>query len=117
MNASRMMAKMTATSQKKNMTMPGMAYPATSLVLATAPGYPAQPDLFRPIGTPARRLTRRRSNPPRRADGWVSGEEAAYAEARLAVGPLAGPRHPPLMPSPARLIRLINRSYDDRRGG
>jgi len=71
----------------------------------------------RSSGAPARRLTSRRSNPPRRADGWVSGAEAAYAEARLAVGPLAGPRHPPLMPSPARLMRLINRSYDDRRGG
>src|SRR6185437_1946360 len=52
MNASRMMAKRTTTSQKKNTTIPGMAYPATSLVLATAPGYPARPNLFGTLGTP-----------------------------------------------------------------
>ena len=89
MNASRMMARMTTTSQKKNTTMPGIAYPATSLVLATGPGYPAVPDLFRTVGY-----------------GWLAGpavgpahpggpaagavnEATAYAEARLAVGPIS----------------------------
>ena len=46
MNASRMMARMMTTNQKKNTMMPGMAYPATVLVLATAASYPQQPDLF-----------------------------------------------------------------------
>jgi hypothetical protein len=42
------MARTTITSQKKNMTIPGMAYPATDLALvATAPSYPGLPDLFR----------------------------------------------------------------------
>ena len=42
------MARTTTTSQKKNTTMPGMAYPATVLVLvATAASYPGPPDLFR----------------------------------------------------------------------
>ena len=36
MNASRMMARMITTTQKKNTIMPGMAYPATVLALATA---------------------------------------------------------------------------------
>ena len=36
---------MTTTNQKKNTTIPGMAYPATVLALATAPSYPASPDL------------------------------------------------------------------------
>jgi hypothetical protein len=46
MNASRMMAKMTMTTQKKNTTMPGMAYPATVLALATAVSYPLAQPLF-----------------------------------------------------------------------
>lgn len=71
---------------------------------------------------PANRHPRSSPDPPSvqpTPEGRWLGQwrEAAYAEARLAVGPLAGPRHPPLMPSPARLMRLINRSYDDRRGG
>ena len=45
MNASKMMATMTTTTQKKNTTMPGMAYPATVLALATAASYPPPPDL------------------------------------------------------------------------
>ena len=49
--------------------------------------------------------------------GQWKGEAAAYAEARLAVGPVAGPRHPPLMPSPARLMRQLNRYHHDSRGG
>lgn len=40
------MTKITITSQKKNTTMPGMAYPATDLVLATGVSYPAKADLF-----------------------------------------------------------------------
>jgi hypothetical protein len=44
-NASRMMARMTTTNQKKNTMMPGMAYPATVLDLATAVSYPLPPDL------------------------------------------------------------------------
>jgi hypothetical protein len=46
MYASTMMATMTTTNQKKNTTMPGMAYPATVLDLATAASYPPSPDLF-----------------------------------------------------------------------
>ena len=45
-NASRMMARITTTTQKKNTMMPGMAYPATVLALATATSYPPAPDLF-----------------------------------------------------------------------
>src|SRR5215472_10371587 len=63
MNASKMMARIATTIQKKNTTMPGMAYPATVLVLATAASYPSPPELFGgclQIGT--RRHARRRSN-------------------------------------------------------
>jgi hypothetical protein len=45
MYASRMMTRMTTTNQKKNTTIPGMTYPATLLVLATASSYPAPPGL------------------------------------------------------------------------
>jgi hypothetical protein len=45
-NASKMIARMTTTTQKKNTMMPGMAYPATVLALATAASYPPPPDLF-----------------------------------------------------------------------
>jgi hypothetical protein len=41
-----MMARMITTTQKKNTMMPGMAYPATVLALATAASYPRPPDLF-----------------------------------------------------------------------
>ena len=37
---------MTTTNQMKNQMMPGMAYPATLLALATGPSYPAPLDLF-----------------------------------------------------------------------
>jgi hypothetical protein len=46
MNASKMMARITTTIQKKNTMMPGMAYPATVLALATATSYPPALDLF-----------------------------------------------------------------------
>jgi hypothetical protein len=46
MYASRMMARITTTNQKKNTTMPGIAYPATLLALATGANYPSPPDLF-----------------------------------------------------------------------
>jgi len=46
MDASKMMARITTTTQKKNTTMPGMAYPATVLALATATSYPPPPGLF-----------------------------------------------------------------------
>src|SRR5215472_8888425 len=46
MNASRMMARITTTTQKKNTMMPGIAYPATVLALATAASYPPPPGLF-----------------------------------------------------------------------
>jgi len=46
MNASRMMARIATTTQKKNTMMPGTAYPATVLALATATSYPPPPDLF-----------------------------------------------------------------------
>src|SRR5947209_2435032 len=44
-NARRMMTRITTTNQKKNTTIPGIAYPATDLALATASSYPAPPDL------------------------------------------------------------------------
>jgi hypothetical protein len=40
------MARIATTSQKKNHTMPGIAYPATDLALATGPSYPGQFNLF-----------------------------------------------------------------------
>jgi hypothetical protein len=40
------MTKITTTSQKKNTTIPGIAYPATDLALATCASYPAKADLF-----------------------------------------------------------------------
>jgi len=40
------MATMTTTTQKKNTMMPGMAYPAIALVLATAVSYPPTPVSF-----------------------------------------------------------------------
>jgi hypothetical protein len=46
MNASKMMARMATTTQKKNTTMPGMAYPATVLALATTASYPLPGMLF-----------------------------------------------------------------------
>ena len=47
MNASKMMARIMTTTQKKNTMMPGMAYPATVLaLLAMAASYPPPPDLF-----------------------------------------------------------------------
>jgi hypothetical protein len=48
MNASKMMARMTTTTQKKNTMMPGIAYPATVLALATAASYPLLRDLSAP---------------------------------------------------------------------
>ena len=48
MNASRMMMRITTTTQKKNTTIAGMAYPATVLALATAASYPAPPVLSAP---------------------------------------------------------------------
>ncbi len=49
MNASKMMARMTTTNQKKNTIMPGTAYPATLLALATAASYPPPRNLFGPF--------------------------------------------------------------------
>jgi hypothetical protein len=43
------MARMTTTNQKKNTKMPGIAYPATVLALATGPSYPVPPGLFRKV--------------------------------------------------------------------
>jgi len=40
------MARMTNTTQMKNITMPGIAHPATLLDLATTRSYPQSPDLF-----------------------------------------------------------------------
>jgi hypothetical protein len=40
------MARMTTTTQKKNTTIAGMAYPATVLALVTAGSYPKRPHLF-----------------------------------------------------------------------
>lgn len=53
MYASRMMATITTTTQKKNTMMPGTACPATVLALATAASYPKPIDLF---GGPSRRM-------------------------------------------------------------
>jgi hypothetical protein len=41
------MIRMATTNQKKKTTMPGIAYPATVLALATVASYPGSPDLFR----------------------------------------------------------------------
>src|ERR1700746_3973786 len=83
MNASKMIARMTTTIQKKNTMMPGIAYPATVLALATAASYPRSPDLFgntwkasnerdrhdgrepAPRPRPGLLLLRRRAIPPR----------------------------------------------------
>jgi hypothetical protein len=47
MYASKIMARMATITQKKNTTMPGMAYPATVLaLLAMAASYPPPPGLF-----------------------------------------------------------------------
>jgi hypothetical protein len=46
MNASKMMTRMMTTTQKNNMMIPGIAYPATVLALATAGSYPPPRDLF-----------------------------------------------------------------------
>jgi hypothetical protein len=46
MNASKMMARMATTTQKKNTMMPGTAYPATVLALATTASYPPPRILF-----------------------------------------------------------------------
>ncbi len=46
MNASKMMARIMTTTQKKNTMMPGMAYPATVLALATTASYPTPRDLL-----------------------------------------------------------------------
>ena len=45
--AKRMMATMHTTSQKKKMTIPGIAYPPIVLARAMAPGYPDPPEIFR----------------------------------------------------------------------
>ena len=55
------------TTQKKNTTMPGMAYPATSLVLATAVSYP----------------------PARHYSGWSTAFLACHA-ARMSSGGASG---------------------------
>src|ERR1700709_1428867 len=47
MYASKMMARITTTSQKKNTMTPGMAYPDIVLALAMATRYPPPPDLMR----------------------------------------------------------------------
>src|ERR1700750_1302538 len=48
MYASRMMTRITTTSQKKNTTIPGMTSPATLLGLAPASSYPRPPGLSAP---------------------------------------------------------------------
>jgi len=40
------MTRMVTTNQKKNTTIPGIAYPPTVLALATAPSYPPPRDLL-----------------------------------------------------------------------
>jgi hypothetical protein len=50
-----MMTRITTTNQKKNTTIPGMAYPATVLALATASSYQAPPDLSATVGHTTRR--------------------------------------------------------------
>jgi hypothetical protein len=47
MKASKMMARITTTIQKKNTMMPGMAYPATVLALATGHQLPTAASLIR----------------------------------------------------------------------
>jgi hypothetical protein len=108
MNASKMMARITTTTQKKNTMMPGMAYPAMVLALATAASYPPPPDLFslfggfcrarkeagrRPAGTATSSRTRHRASPHRdqgryspRLRGW-QGFELPFS-ARRSLQPL-----------------------------
>jgi hypothetical protein len=43
------MASIATTSQKKKTTIPGIAYPATDLTLATGPSYPGLHDLFQDV--------------------------------------------------------------------
>ena len=66
------MARITTTSQKKKMTIPGIAYPATDLALATGASYPSLPGLFsdgRFISAMALVLS------------WLAGESAAPVRA------------------------------------
>ena len=90
--ASRMMARMIRTSHAKNSTIPGMAYPAMVLVLATAASYPPMPDL---IGRLTDGLRRRR---PGRDLETAPGLPADLS-ASLNSGELAGPRREPAVPA------------------
>src|SRR5215469_16307039 len=65
MNASKMMARITTTTQKKNTMMPGMAYPATVLALATAHQLPTAARLIRRVFNGGVSLTGR-TRPQRR---------------------------------------------------
>jgi pimeloyl-ACP methyl ester carboxylesterase len=80
-----MMARMIRTSHAKNSTIPGMAYPAMVLVLATAGSYPPMLDL---IGRLADGLRRRR---PGRDLATAPGLPADLS-ASLNGGELSGPR-------------------------
>jgi len=55
------MTRITTTNQKKNTTIPGIAYPATVLALATDFSYPAPPELSAILYT---FMARRRPAPP-----------------------------------------------------
>ena len=73
MKASKMMARMTTTTQKKNTMMPGTAYPATVLALAMTASYPPSIDLF---GT----LTQRQSDDLRTIEPSLPRSDSADAE-------------------------------------
>src|SRR5690348_1094310 len=119
MNASRMMARRMTTSQKKNTTIPGMAYPATSLVLATAIGYPGRPDLLGTAGTfsapadPAVGPT----HPGGPMAGSVDGGGSSICRGPAGGWPISRASTPPANAVPCPIDALINRSYDDRDGG
>jgi hypothetical protein len=83
---------MTTTTQKKNTMMPGMAYPATALVLATAVSYPPAQALF---------------------DAEVTGPTAS-AGARTV--PARETRAPRPKPRPAKRWRSLSGNLIGRRG-
>jgi hypothetical protein len=70
-----MMARMTTTTQKKNTMMPGIAYPATVLALATAASYPTRPYLFTGAVISVVRVQRRTKLAFLMADRLPGGEQ------------------------------------------
>src|SRR5690242_5134446 len=102
MNARRMMTRITTTNQKKNTTIPGIAYPATVLALATDSSYPSPPQLSAILYTfMARRQTARRplrpasSSRPARAGRRPAGSATPYVYPSTGVGIVHGTNDDP----------------------